>query len=387
MRDISERELELPDSILGRLSEISSEHKEIISISLGEPDFDAPLPLIQAIKKIASDYKKNKLSHYSSTTGRTDLKELIINKLKKKNKINADLNNILVTCGSQEALFSGFLAALDPSEEVILPNPGYLGYIPAIELVNGVPLYVKLEEENNFEIDPNKIRELIDKKKTKVILINSPSNPTGNVLSKKVLEEIAEIARENDLYIFSDEAYEDLIYGKEHISIGSLNGMQDYVVSFYTFSKSYAMCGFRLGYAVGPEEIISAMAKSVHYITISPPTISQLVGIEALKLPYKYIEEMKKEYDRRRRFIVGRLNETGLKTKMPDGAFYTFSNITKVTDKSSLTFAKELLNKAKVAVIPGTEFGRFGEGFIRCSYAAKFELIEKAMDRIEKFLK
>ncbi len=384
--EISKRELELPDSVLGKLSGIAAENKNIISISIGEPDFDAPEPLIKAINKIVANYKKNRLSHYSSPTGIADLKELIIKKLKLKNKIHSNLSNILVTCGSQEALFAGFLSALDPSEEVILPNPGYLGYIPAIELVNGVPLYVKLEQENNFELDPHKLREAIDKKKTKVIMLNTPSNPTGNVLSKKILEEIAEIAVENDIYVFSDEAYEDLTYDKEHISIASLNGMEDYVVSFYTFSKSYAMCGFRLGYAAGPKEIIDAMAKSAHYMTLSPPTISQLIGIEALKLPSKYIEQMRQEYDRRRKFIVNRLNEIGLKTKMPNGAFYTFSDITKVTNKSSLSFSKELLNKANVAVIPGIEFGQFGEGFIRCSYAAKFELIEKAMDRIEKYL-
>ena len=386
MRQISEREIELPDSILGKLSEIASENKDIISISIGEPDFDAPKPLINTIKKIASNYKKNKLSHYSAPSGRADLKEAIIKKLKIKNKINSTTDNVLVTCGSQEAIFTGLLSTIDPSEEVILPNPGYLGYLPAIDLVNGSPEFLKLEEENNFEINPDKIKELITKK-TQVIILNTPSNPTGTVLSRKILEEIADIAREKNVYIFSDEAYEDLVYDKKHISIGSLNGMSDYVVSFYTFSKSYAMCGFRLGYAVGPKDLIEAMSKTSHYITLAPPTISQLVGIEALKLPLRYIEQMRKEYDRRRKFIVSRLNEIGLKTKMPQGAFYTFSNIKEITKKSSLNFAKDLLNQAKVAVIPGSEFGNFGEGFIRCSYATKFELIEKAMDRIEKYLK
>ncbi|MBI4154941.1 pyridoxal phosphate-dependent aminotransferase [Candidatus Woesearchaeota archaeon] len=386
MKQISEREQELPDSMLGMLSEIASEHKEIISISVGEPDFDAPKPIIEAVKKAALNYKKNQLSHYSSHSGRSDLKEAIIKKLRKENKINARKENILVTCGSQEAIFAGLLSTLDPSEEIILSNPGYLGYIPAIELVNANPVYVRLKEENNFEIEPDKIKEAINKK-TQVILINTPSNPTGNVISKKILEEIADIAREYDLYIFCDEAYERLVYDKKHFSMGSLNGMEDYVVSFYTFSKSYAMCGFRLGYAVGPKDLTDAMAKTAQYMTLSPPTISQLVGLEALKMSNMYIEAMRKEYDERRRFIVKKLNEIGLRTKIPNGAFYTFSNIKDVTKKNSHDFALDLLKKAKVAVVPGSEFGRHGEGYIRCSYAAKLPLIKEAMNRIEKYLK
>lgn len=382
MKEISERELELPDAVIGKLLKIAAEDKSIISLGPGEPDFKTPAPILTYAKKIIQ-----KSTHYTAPSGRTDLKEAIARKLRKENKIKADAEDIMIATGSQEALFAAFLSTLDPSEQVILPNPSYLAYIPAIELVNGSPVYVKLEEDNNFEINPEKIKEVIDKKKTKVILINSPSNPTGNVLSKKTLERIADIAVEYDLYIFSDEAYEKLIYDRKHISIGSLNGMEKYVVTFQTFSKSYAMCGFRLGYACGPEDLIEAMAKSAHYITICAPHISQLLAMKALTLPKRYIERMRKEYDRRRKFIVKRLNQLGLKTNYPHGAFYTFSNITSVTSKNSFDFARELLNKAKVAVVQGTEFGRYGEGFIRCSYATDIKLIAKAMNRIERFLK
>jgi len=381
MTHISERELELPDSIIGKLQGIAAEHKDVISLGVGEPDFVTPKPILDYASKVIG-----KATHYSAPGGRTDLKEAICKKLKKDNKINADVDNIIVTTGSQEAIFSALLAALDPSEQIILPNPGYLGYIPAIDLVGGSPVYVKLKEEENFEINPDDVINVIDKKKTKAIIINTPSNPTGNVISRKVLEELADIAVETDTYIFSDEAYEKLIYDKKHTSIGSLNGMEKYAVTFQTFSKSYAMCGFRLGYASGPKKLIEAMIKSSHYITLCPPHLSQLLGIKALSLPNSYIEKMRIEYDRRRKFIVKRLNDIGLRTRMPDGAFYTFSNIEHIS-KNSLNFCKRLLNKEKVAVVPGSEFGIYGEGYIRCSYATELNNIKIAMERIEKFVK
>jgi len=381
MVDISERELELPEAVIGKLLKISAESKDIISLSVGEPDFTTPKPLLDYAKTILP-----KATHYTSTSGRIELREALAKKLKKENKINLDPDNILVTNGSQEAILTGFLSTLDPTEQAIVPNPGYLAYIPAIELVSGHPVYVKLDEEDNFEFNPERIKENIDKKKTKVIMINTPSNPTGTVLSKSTLEEIADIAIEYDLYIFSDEAYEKLVYGKKHISIGSLNGMNEHVVTFQTFSKSYAMPGFRVGYAAGPEKLIKAMDKVHHYVTLCAPNVSQLMALKALSLPNKYIEDMRKEYDRRRKFIVNRLNELGLRTTMPNGAFYAFSNILDYTT-DSFKFSEQLLKKTKVAVVPGVEFGRYGEGYIRFSYATDYKLIEKGMDRIEKFLK
>ena len=378
---ISERESQLPDSIIGKLQEIAAERKDIISLGIGEPDFLTPKPVLDYASKIIK-----KSTHYTAPKGIKELREAISKKLRKDNKIDANPDNVLVTCGSQEAIFMAILSSLDPSEQIIVPNPSYLGYIPAIELADAAPVYIKLEEEDNFEINPDRLKELIDKKKTKAIIINSPANPTGNVLSKKVLEKIADIAVENDLYIFSDEAYEKLIYEKKHISIGSLNGMEKYVATFQSFSKTYAMCGFRLGYIHGPNKLIEAMTKSSHYVTLCAPNISQLLGIKALSLPNKYTQDMVNEYDRRRKFIVKRLNEIGLRTGMPYGAFYTFSNITSFS-KNSLKFSQDLLKKAKVAVVPGTEFGNHGEGYIRCSYATDIKLIAKAMDRIEKFVK
>ncbi len=382
MTHISERDLQLPDAVIGKLLRIAAEDKNIVSLGPGEPDFITPKPILDYGKKIIG-----KTTHYSAPNGKVELREAIAQKLKKENKINADADDIIVTTGSQEGIFAALLSTIDPTEQILIQDPGYLGYIPIIDLVEGVPIGVPCMEENNFELQPEAINAAIDKKKTKVLLINTPENPTGNVLSKKTMEAIAAIALEHDLYIFSDEAYEDLVYDKKHISFGSLNGMQDHVVTFHTFSKSYAMAGFRMGYMHGPSEFIKAASMPHHYMTLSPPHLSQWMALKALSLPKRYRDDMKNEYDRRRRYIVPRLNELGLRTHMPDGAFYTFSQITDITQKNSCDFAKDLLNKAKVAVVPGSEFGKHGEGFIRCSYAAKLPLIKEAMERIENYLK
>ncbi len=382
MTEISERELELPDAVIGKLIKIAVEDKSVISLGAGEPDFETPQPIISHLKKLTKN-----IGHYSPPGGRKELKHALIKKLKKENKINSSEENIIVTSGSQEALLLATSCTLDVADQVIIPNPSFMGYLPTFELLNISPVFIHLKEENNFEINPDDLNKLIDKKKTKVLIINSPANPTGNVIRKKILEEIADIAINYDLYIFSDEAYEKLVYDDaKHISIGSLNGMQNNVVSFFSFSKTYAMCGYRLGYCVGPEELIKAMTKVHMYSTICAPTISQLLGIKALSISNKYAEMMIKEYDKRRKLIVKRLNEIGLKTPMPKGAFYAFSNI-KHLSKNSLKFSNTLLKKGKLAVVPGSEFGNYGEGYIRFSYAADYNLIKKGMNRLEKFLK
>ncbi len=381
MPHISERELELPNAIIDQLMAIAAERKDIISLGIGEPDFVTPKPILEHAKKVI--YQS---SRYTNPSGKHELKELLLRKLKKENNIKTNSENIIVTTGSQQGIFAVMLATLDPTEQVILSNPGYLGYIPIIDLVEAVPVYAKLYEEENFQINPDVIKEQIEKGKTKVILLNTPNNPTGTVITRKILEEIADIAVENDIYIFSDEAYESLVYDTKHFSAASLNGMNNNVISFYTFSKTYAMCGFRLGYCVIPDKLIKHVTKTTHYMTLCPNNLSQNLAMKALTINKSYINSMVNEYDKRRKFIVKRLNEIGLRTLMPQGAFYAFSNIKEVTRKTSLDFSKELLNKCKVAVVPGTEFGKYGEGYIRLSYAAKLDLIKKALERIEKYL-
>ena len=295
MKEVSDREKDMPKGVIGKLLKIASEEPKIISLGPGEPDFITPKPIISKIPKIISKRYNNRVTHYSSPQGVLELREAIAKKLRKDNKIKANPDEIFVTGGSEAALFSGFLCALDPKDRVAVQSPGYLGYIPGIELVSAVPDDIRLKEEDNFEVNPDEIRKRI-KKKTKVIMLNTPSNPTGTVISKKVLEEVADIAVDNDCYVFSDEAYEKLVYDKKHVSIGSFNGMKDYVVTFQSFSKSYAMCGFRLGYAHGPKELIKAMSHSMHYVNICAPHLSQHLGIEALKLYIKYIDNMLIEY-------------------------------------------------------------------------------------------
>lgn len=381
MTDISERELELPDLEIGKLIEIAAEHKEILSLGPGEPDFGLPKPLIAEVKKAAAES-----NHYSPPGGRSELKKALIKKLKKENRINAKPEEIVVTCGSQEALLMAAACTMDVSEEIIIPDPSFMAYMPTIALFNAVPRYVTLTQENNFAVNPDDIKKKLNKK-TRAILINSPANPTGNVLSKKILEEIADIAVDNDLYVFTDEAYEKIIYDDaKHISIGSLNGMKKYAVSFFTFSKTYAMCGFRLGFCVAPKPLAQALTKTHVYTTISAPTLSQKVGIKALGLPVKYTNAMVREYDRRRKMLYKRLNQADLHCSMPKGAFYFFANIQAYT-KDSKKFARDALKKAKVAFVPGRDFGKAGEGYCRFSYATDYKIIEKAMDRLDKYLK
>ncbi len=380
MVHLSEREEQLPDQAIERLIEIMVEEPKILSLGPGEPDFSLPKPLVAEVKRLA-----NQSNHYSPAGGLHALREAICKKVKRDNKITARPENVTVSCGSQEALMLAAACLLDVSEEILVPNPGFMGFLPSFELFNANVKTYKLSEENAFEPNPDEIKKQITKK-TRVILLNSPANPTGNVISKRILEEIADIAVDNDLSIFSDEAYEHIIYDDaKHISMASLNGMADRTFTFQSFSKTYAMCGFRLGYVVCPEKAAKAIKKTHVYTTICAPTLSQKLGIKALSLPKKYTLDMVKEYDRRRKVIVRRLNDMGLPTSNPKGAFYTFSNI-KHLNKNSWKFAFNLLKKQKVAVVPGSDFGTEGEGFIRCSFATKLPIIQKALDRIEKFI-
>src|SRR5574342_54810 len=380
MVHLSEREEQLPDQAIEKLIELMVEHPSVLSLGPGEPDFPLPAPLVAEVKRLS-----NQVNHYATAGGLKELREAICRKVRSDNKISARPENVVVTCGSQEALLLSAACTLDVSEEILVPNPGFMGFLPSFELFNAAVDSYSLSEENDFEPNPDEMKKLIDKK-TRVILINSPANPTGNVISKKVMEEIADIAVDNNLAIFSDEAYEKITYdGAKHISPASLNGMQDRVFTFQSFSKTYAMCGFRLGYVVAPEKAASAIKKTHVYTTICAPTLSQKLGIKALSLPHKYTQQMVKEYDRRRRVIVRRLNDMGLSTPNPKVAFYTFSNI-KHLSKNSSKFAFNLLKQQKVAVVPGSDFGTGGEGYIRCSFATKLPIIEKALDKIEKFI-
>lgn len=382
---ISEREMGLPDSEFVKIMRIATENKGVISLGPGEPDFDTPKNIIKfAQKKLADGF-----THYTSIGGMAEVKEALSKKLKKKNKINVDPEKqIIITVGAKESILLCTMSLVDPGESVIVPNPGYLAYIPIVESLNGIPLSVQLKQDEMFEYDIDRVREIVHPKKTRILILNSPSNPTGTVFSKKKLEEIADFAIDHELVVLSDEAYEDFVYDNaKHISIGGLNGMENHVVSIFTFSKSYAMPGFRVGYAAGPSDIIEAMTRLKLGTTLSTPTISQLASIEALKTKSSVVQKMVNEYNRRRKLIVRRLKEiNGFNCLEPKGAFYAFPNIEEFK-MTSVEIAQFLLKKAKVLVVPGTEFGNYGEGFVRLSYATDYNKIKNAMDKIEEATK
>jgi aminotransferase len=382
LRDvISKREKELPVSNIGKLLKIAEEKKDIISLGPGEPDFDSPPRIIKAAKR-SLDRKE---THYSPVSGRSDFKIEIAKKLRKENKIRAYPDNIIVTTGATEGILLSMLSCLDAGEGVLLPDPGFLSFKPTVEILNGIPISVPLEEDSDFCYDTEVMEDLIIPEKTKALILNTPANPTGGVYKKKKLEEIADFAVEHDLLIISDEAYEKLVYDDaKHVSIGSLIGMSDRVVTLHSFSKTFAMPGFRLGYAAGPPEIINAMKKLHVLTTLCAPTISQVTGMAALKSG-KETEMMRKEYDKRRKYMYSRLIDMGIHCMEPKGTFYMFPAIHDFK-MSSMKFCELLLKRERVAIVPGTEFGKHGEGYVRLSYATSLDKIKIAMDRIGKFI-
>ncbi|TRZ55089.1 pyridoxal phosphate-dependent aminotransferase [archaeon] len=387
-RFISERESELPGAMIVKLLKIAEESKDIISLGPGEPDFVPD----KSITDFAAQKLKEGFTHYSPAQGRLDLREALAKKLKKENKIDVEPNQIAVTCGSQEAIFLALACLVDPGESVLVPDPGFLAYRPCVELLNGSGESIELREEDGFQITGEAIRKTItNRNRTKVLIINSPGNPTGAVFGRRILEEIADVAIEYDLTVLSDEAYEKFVYKGRHVSFASLSGMDERTLSFHSFSKSYGMPGFRVGYVSGPRELIEAITKIHPYTTLCSPTVSQEAALAALNGPQKWVDRIVGDYDRRKKFIVKRLNEIrGFHCFEPDGAFYAFPRIDfKLSGKkmTSLQFCEWLLKEAKVACVPGNEFGKFGEGFVRFSYATAFDKIEEAMKRVEKAVK
>jgi aminotransferase len=369
-------------SKIGESLKISERDPSVISLGAGEPDFAAPKHVIDAAYKML----KKGYTHYSPLQGKKELIEAVVRKVKKDNKIDATPEEVVITCGSKEAILLAMMTFMDPDDEAVIPDPGYVAYRPIVKLINGIPVSLPLKEENSFDAKADVLEKLVTEK-TKVVVINSPANPTGAVYSRKTLEEIADVIIDKDLMIISDEAYEKLVYDDaKHVSIGSLNGMKEHTITLQTFSKTYAMCGFRVGYAIATEDVIKEMTEYKICTTLGAPTAFQMAAITALTGSQACVQKMRKEYDRRRKFIVKRLNEIGLSCIKPKGAFYAFPNISSQKMKSE-KFFDFLLKKAKVIVIPGDEFGKYGEGYVRMSYATAYEKIVEAMDRIEKSIK
>jgi len=378
---IAERVATLKPSGIRKFFDIVATMDDVISLGIGEPDFTTPEPILEAgIKAI-----RNGETHYTSNAGIYELREGISDLLEEKYQICYDpADEVVVTVGVSEALYLALTAVTNPGEEIIIPTPCFVSYQAEVILAGGVPIEVPGSLENNFQPDPGLIEAAITPQ-TKAIFIGFPNNPTGAVATRENLLEISRIAEEHDLLVISDEIYDSLVYGVEHVCFAALPGMKERTITLGGFSKSYAMTGWRVGYATAPAEILQGLVRVHQYTVMSAPSMSQLAALAAIQYGADHVEEMRVKYDRRRQLIVSRLNDIGLETFMPQGAFYAFPKI-ECTGLDDELFAKNLLEEEKVAVVPGSAFGDGGAGFVRCSYATRYEKIEKALDRIESFV-
>jgi len=384
MRDpLSKTIVSIQPSGIRKFFDIVSEMKDAITLGVGEPDFDTPWHIRdEGIYSL----EKGK-TFYTSNAGLKELKIEIDRYLTRRCGVSYDYNNeILVTVGGSEAIDIAMRAMLDPGDEVLIPQPSYVSYEPCCILANGTPVIIELKAENQFRLTAEELEAAITPK-TKLLVLPFPNNPTGAIMEKEDLEAVAEVVKKHDLYVISDEIYSELTYKEDttHVTIASLPGMRERTVLINGFSKAYAMTGWRLGYACGPELIIKQMTKIHQFAIMCAPTTSQYAAVEALKNGDEDVARMREEYNGRRRYLMHRFKEMGLDCFEPFGAFYVFPCI-KEFGMTSDEFATELLNAQKVAVVPGTAFGACGEGFIRISYAYSLDVLRKAMDRIEIFI-
>jgi len=354
---------------------------DVISLGIGEPDFVTPWHIRDAgIASLEKGY-----TYYTPNAGTTELRRSISAYMKRSFGLQyAPENEVVVTVGGSEAIDLAIRALVNPGDEVIVPEPSFVCYGPIATLAGGVPVEVATSAEDGFKLTPEKLEQAITQK-TKILILPYPNNPTGAILQKGELEALAEVIIKYDLVVISDEIYSELTYSQDHISIASIEGMRERCVVVNGFSKSYAMTGWRLGYACGPKEVIGVMTRVHQYAIMSAPTTAQFAAVEALNNGDADIAAMREEYNRRRLFMCDRFNAIGLECAMPQGAFYMFPSIKK-TGLSSEEFCTRLLKEKNVAVIPGNAFGDSGEGFVRCCYAASMQNIAKALSRIEEFV-
>lgn len=358
---------------------------DAISLGVGEPDFITPWHIRQA----AMDSIRNGETAYTSNAGDPKLRKAIARYMEERFSLSYDpMNEVIVTVGASEAIDLAMRAIINPGDEVIIPDPSYVSYVPNVLMVHGIPVPVKTKAENDFRITPQEIEASITDK-TKAIILPYPNNPTGAVMEKHHLEEIAKVIKKHDLIVISDEIYAELSYGINHVSIASIDGMKERTILINGFSKAFAMTGWRVGFVCAPKEVLSMMLKVHQYVIMCASTMSQAAALDALERAFtdgfKDVKHMQEDYDMRRRVIYKALNEMGLSSFEPKGAFYIFPCI-KSTNRTSEQFATDLLKSQHVAVVPGTAFGESGEGYVRCSYASSLKNISEAMDRIKRFL-
>lgn len=379
---LSKMIVDIQPSGIRKLFDVVSEMKDAISLGVGEPDFDTPWHIRE--EGIYSLEKGR--TFYTSNAGLKELKVEICNYLYRRQRLQYDPNNeTIVTIGGSEAIDISLRAMLDPGDEVLIPQPSYVSYLPCVTLAGGRPVIIELKEEDEFKLTREKLLDAITDK-TKILILPFPNNPTGSIMEYEDLAAIAEIVEKKDLFVISDEIYSELTYQNKHVSIAEFPGMKERTILINGFSKSYAMTGWRLGYAVGPKSIIEQMIKIHQFAIMCAPTTSQYAAVEALKNGDSDVEMMREAYDQRRKYLIHAIREMGLECFEPFGAFYIFPCI-KSLGMSSDEFATNLLKEEKVAVVPGTAFGDSGEGYLRISYAYSIENLKIAIERIERFVK
>ena len=378
---LSKQVVEIKPSGIRKFFDIVSEMKDAISLGVGEPDFDTPWHI-----RDEGMYSLEKgRTFYTSNAGLKELKMEITEYLKRRYQMQYNYQDeVIVTVGGSEAIDIGLRALLDPGDEVLIPQPSYVSYEPCTILAGGKPVVIELKNEDQFRLTPKQLEASITNK-TKVLILPYPNNPTGAIMNRSDLEKITEIIIKNDMIVMSDEIYSELSYNGEHTSIASLPGMKERTILINGFSKSYAMTGWRLGYACGPKEIIEQMIKIHQFAIMCAPTTSQYAAIEALKNGDEDVAQMREAYNQRRRYLIHAFKKMELDCFEPYGAFYVFPCIREFK-MTSEEFATRLLQEEKVAVVPGTAFGDCGEGFLRISYAYSLDRIKIAIGRIEKFV-
>ena len=378
---LSEVVINMQPSGIRKFFDIVSEMPEAISLGVGEPDFDTPWHI-----RDAGIYSLEKgRTFYTSNSGLKELRIEICNYLDRRFNLKYEpLEQTLITVGGSEAIDLAIRAMVNPGDEVIIPMPSYVSYLPCVQLAYGKPVIIDLKEENQFRLTAKELEDAITEK-TKILILPFPNNPTGAIMEKDDLEAIAKVCIEKDIIVVSDEIYSELTYKEDHVSIASIPGMIERTIVINGFSKAFAMTGWRLGYAAGPEEIIKQMTKIHQFAIMCAPTTAQYAAVEALKNGDEDVAEMRESYNQRRRFLLSTFKEMGIECFEPYGAFYMFPNIKKF-GLTSEEFATKLLKAQKVAVVPGTAFGDCGEGFLRISYAYSLDNLKEAMGRIKLFI-
>jgi aminotransferase len=356
--------------------------EDVISLGIGEPDFATPEPFVEAGIKALQRGE----THYTSNSGLMELRRAIAAHLDRLygQTYNPE-SEILISVGVSEALYLACTALLNPGDEVLIPEPCFVSYAPEVSFAGGEPIMIPTYAEDQWQVTAEIIQSAVTER-TKAVLLGYPNNPTGAVMSRERLNAIAAVVKQHDLVVISDELYDQLVYGVEHVCFPSLPGMYERTLLLMGFSKAYAMTGWRVGYAAGPAELMDMLRRVHQYTIMCAPTVSQYAALAALEHGEPYVEEMHEAYDRRRRLIVDGLNEIGLHCVEPKGAFYAFPSIA-ASGMEDGEFAERLLQEEQVAVVPGSAFGQAGKGYVRCSYATAYEEIEQALERMHRFVK